>query len=43
MTSTHGSHESKAQSTYNHITHLELVDKALEEERCTPNTQATMK
>jgi hypothetical protein len=35
--------ESKVQNTYNRVTHLELVDKVLEKERCTPNAQETMK
>jgi hypothetical protein len=38
-----GGNESKVQNTYNCITHLELVDKVLEKERCTPNAQETMK
>jgi hypothetical protein len=37
-----GDSESKVQSTYC-ITHLELVDKVLEKEKYTPNTQETMK
>jgi hypothetical protein len=31
--------KSKGQSNYNHITHLELVDRALEKERCTLNNK----
>jgi hypothetical protein len=34
-----GGNESKGQSSYNHITHLELVDRALEKERCTLNNK----
>jgi hypothetical protein len=38
-----GDNKSKAQSNCNHITHLELVDRALEKERCTLNTQIATK
>jgi hypothetical protein len=38
-----GGSRSEAQSTCNHIAHLELVDKALEKKRHTLNSQETTK
>jgi hypothetical protein len=38
-----GGSESKVQNTYDCITHLELVNKVLEKERCTQKAQETMR
>jgi CRISPR/Cas system endoribonuclease Cas6 (RAMP superfamily) len=38
-----GNNKSKVQNTYTCITHLELIDKTLEEKTPTPKTRQTMK